>query len=188
MTEKTTVTRGDKRRAEILKTALTMFNAQGAAAVSTNHIADELGISVGNLYYHFADKEEIVRALYEQHADRFDEMWRVPASVTEAAEVLVGALRRTFAMNWECRFFYRSPGSLTRNDPALRKLYMTQRDKRHHEIQAFQSAFIELGLLNVPGGEAALVRLQDLSWMITAFWLPHVELRDGVVTRQSAST
>src|SRR5579862_6685430 len=113
MTEKSSGTRGDKRRAEILRTALTLFNAQGTAAVSTNHIAKELGISVGNLYYHFADKEEIVRALYQQHADRFDEMWRVPASGTEPAEVLVGALRRTFAMNWEYRFFYRSPGALT---------------------------------------------------------------------------
>jgi AcrR family transcriptional regulator len=190
MTEKTEKagTRGDKRRAEILRTALTLFNAQGTAAVSTNHIAKELGISVGNLYYHFADKETIVRALYEEHTLKFDEMWRAPINANEAAEILVGALRRTFTISWERRFFYRELVSLTRADPALRKLYIGQRDRRRSEIRGFQRSFVEHGLLDVPGGDAALAQLEDLSWMISAFWLPHVELRDGTLTKQGALT
>jgi AcrR family transcriptional regulator len=188
MTEKPSGTRGDKRRADILRTALALFNAQGTAAVSTNHIAKELGISVGNLYYHFADKESIVRALYEEHTQKFDEMWRAPTTAHEAAEVLVGALRRTFAISWERRFFYRELVSLTRADPALRKLYVGQRDRRRGEIRGFQTSFVELGMLHVPGGEASLAQLEDLSWMISAFWLPHVELRDGALTKQGALT
>jgi AcrR family transcriptional regulator len=188
MTEKSSGTRGDKRRAEILRTALSLFNAQGTAAVSTNHIAKELGISVGNLYYHFADKETIVRALYEEHTQKFDEMWHAPTNANEAATVLVGALRRTFTISWERRFFYRELVSLTRSDPALRKLYVTQRARRSGQIGAFQRSFVELGLLNVPGGEPALTQLEDLSWMISAFWLPHVELRDGALTKQSSLT
>ena len=74
--EKAAGTRGDKRRAEILRTALTLFNAHGTSAVSTNHIAKELGISVGNLYYHFADKETIVRELYADQIQQFDGMWQ----------------------------------------------------------------------------------------------------------------
>jgi AcrR family transcriptional regulator len=189
MTEKTEKgTRGDKRRAEILRTALTLFNAQGTAAVSTNHIAKALGISVGNLYYHFADKETIVRALFEEHAQKFDEMWRAPINANEAAEILVGALRRTFTISWERRFFYRELVSLTRADPALRKLYIGQRDRRRGDIRGFQKSFVELGMLDVPGGEASLAQLEDLSWMISAFWLPHVELRDGTLTKQGALT
>src|SRR5215468_10516481 len=93
--------RGEKRRSEILRTALALFNERGTAAVSTNHIAAELGISVGNLYWHFADKDAIVRALFEEHAARFDTMWAPPTSANEAAAVMVGALRRTFTMSFE---------------------------------------------------------------------------------------
>lgn len=188
MTTKSPESRGDKRRSEILRTALALFNARGTAAVSTNHIAAELGISIGNLYWHFSDKDSIVRALYEEHTEKFDEMWNPAVKPPDAAEVLVGALRRTFTISWERRFFYRELPALTRSDPELRKLYMAQRERRHAEIRAFQNSFVELGLLDVPGGDAGLARLEEMSWMISAFWLPHVELRDGVLTKQGALT
>ncbi|HEV7556627.1 MAG TPA: TetR/AcrR family transcriptional regulator [Kofleriaceae bacterium] len=188
MTSKTSESRGDKRRGEILKTALALFNARGTAAVSTNHIAAELGISVGNLYWHFADKDAIVRALFVEHAEKFDAMWNPARSSSDAAEVLVGALRRTFTISWERRFFYRELPALTRTDPELRKLYLAQQELRHAEIRAFLNSFVELGLLDVPGGDAGLARLEDMSWMISAFWLPHVELRDGSLTKQGALT
>ena len=57
----------------ILDTALRLFNQSGTAAVSTNHIAAALGMSPGNLYYHFRNKEAIIRDLFEQqYAHRAD--------------------------------------------------------------------------------------------------------------------
>src|SRR5512137_3067511 len=53
-------------RERILDAALVLFNADGSHAVSTRHIAARLGISPGNLYYHFGNKEEIVLCLYER--------------------------------------------------------------------------------------------------------------------------
>jgi len=52
-------------RQAILTTAIELFNEKGTAAVSTNHIAEAMAISPGNLYYHFANKEEIIRHIHQ---------------------------------------------------------------------------------------------------------------------------
>jgi len=57
------------RRDDILETATKLFNEKGCMNSSTRHIADELGISVGNLYYYFKNKEEIIIAIYENYME-----------------------------------------------------------------------------------------------------------------------
>lgn len=47
----------------ILAVALDMFNTQGYHNVSVREIARQLGISPGNLSYHFAQKEDILNQL-----------------------------------------------------------------------------------------------------------------------------
>ena len=43
---------------KIIETSVKLFNEKGCLNTSTRHISNELGISVGNLYYHFKNKEE----------------------------------------------------------------------------------------------------------------------------------
>lgn len=55
-------------KSEILVKARELFNTNGYNEVSMRHIADTLGISVGNLTYHFKRKEDLVEAVVlEQH-------------------------------------------------------------------------------------------------------------------------
>ncbi|RMO74344.1 Transcriptional regulator PhaD [Pseudomonas syringae pv. primulae] len=55
-----------KTRDRILECALTLFNQQGEPNVSTLEIANEMGISPGNLYYHFHGKEPLILGLFER--------------------------------------------------------------------------------------------------------------------------
>lgn len=49
-------------RNKILETAARLFAAQGYAAVSMRRLATETGMTQANLYYHFKDKEDLVRS------------------------------------------------------------------------------------------------------------------------------
>ena len=57
------------RKEDILETATKLFNEKGCMKTSTRHIADELGINVGNIYYYFKNKEEIIIYIYETYME-----------------------------------------------------------------------------------------------------------------------
>jgi AcrR family transcriptional regulator len=61
------VQRSEKSRAQILDSALKLFSHKGYGATSVRDIAEEAGLSKGNVYHHFPDKETIFRALIDRY-------------------------------------------------------------------------------------------------------------------------
>src|SRR5439155_24921871 len=59
-----------RTRDRILEASLALFNQDGLAAGSTHRIAAELGISSGNLHYHFKAKQLIVGGLFRRFEER----------------------------------------------------------------------------------------------------------------------
>ena len=65
--------RAPRRTAErILEVTLALFNRFGEPNVSTTLISAELGISPGNLYYHYPAKDELINNLF----DRYERVYR----------------------------------------------------------------------------------------------------------------
>jgi AcrR family transcriptional regulator len=91
----------------ILEASLAMFNAQGEPNVTTNHIADELGISPGNLYYHYRNKDDIVEQLFARYEARMDQALLVPDGRLPTLEDVWMQLHLVFECMWTFRFLYR---------------------------------------------------------------------------------
>jgi AcrR family transcriptional regulator len=70
-----------KTKDRILQISLQLFNERGERSVTTNHIAAELGMSPGNLYYHFRNKQEIIKELAEQYQHETLKMLALPMTV-----------------------------------------------------------------------------------------------------------
>lgn len=96
-----------RTRERILEIALVMFNSQGEPNVTTNHIADELEISPGNLYYHFRNKDDIVEQLFAAYETRMGEALQVPQERLPNLEDIWMQLHRVFECMWDYRFLYR---------------------------------------------------------------------------------
>ncbi len=69
-----------KTRDRILECALQLFNEQGEPNVTTLEIATEMGISPGNLYYHFHRKEPLILALFERFHNELAPLLNPPAN------------------------------------------------------------------------------------------------------------
>jgi AcrR family transcriptional regulator len=63
---RTQAQRREATRAALIAAARELFAAQGYAAVGTEQIVHRAGVTRGALYHHFAGKQELFRAVYEQ--------------------------------------------------------------------------------------------------------------------------
>ncbi|NLD68475.1 MAG: TetR/AcrR family transcriptional regulator [Limnobacter sp.] len=108
-----------RTRERILERALQRFNELGEPNVTASALGDDLGISPGNLYYHFPNKEAIVTALFadfEAGIGRLlDETARVEVRLEDAAPFL----RLLFEAIWRHRFVYRDTNDLLSRHRAL---------------------------------------------------------------------
>jgi len=95
-----------RRTAErVLETTLSLFNRFGELNVTTTLIASQMGISPGNLYYHFPTKEELINVLYEHFETRFEDLLNSPTpSNLEEAKTMFFALVKQI---WDYRFLFR---------------------------------------------------------------------------------
>jgi AcrR family transcriptional regulator len=162
--------KSEATKARILDVARELFNEHGTAAVSTNRIAAETGMSPGNLYYHYADKKEIIRALL--------------AEMTAAYEVGAPAQRETLArlrerlvrgseLAWHYRFFGRELVALVRADPELARTYGAVYRRRLDEWAAFADHMVAQGLLRRPG---SLADLTTVIWLVAENWITFLDI------------
>lgn len=171
-------------RAQLLDVALALFNERGSVDVTTNQIAEAAGRSPGNLYYHFRDREEIVRGLFDRLVARWAEVYALPEGRAPALSDIEGMLAGNFAALWEYRFIYRDLPTLLQRDEALRRAYAETRAAGFANFRQLLAYFAQAGLIHPPASEEDADELASLLWLVGDYWLPFVEAGSGEVTRQ----
>ncbi len=138
------------RKLDILETARKLFNEQNTQAVTTNHIAKAMGISPGNLHYHYKNREEIIRLLYLQMREKMtlsiDELPKSLAALKEHQKILIG-------IQWEYRFFFREILFLFSRDAILQAQYIEDNKAHRARIKMTMENFIENGELEIESAE-----------------------------------
>lgn len=121
----------------ILESARKLFNERGIMHVRLQHIADETRISVGNLAYHFRNKEAIVQALYAHIHDSQQHVLSLLRQVPLFVQVHE-LLARHWGVQLAFRFFYLDTLDILRLYPAIRT--------EHHQYLRWQHGQLELML------------------------------------------
>lgn len=61
--------KSERSRRAVLDAALHLFAHQGYRATTMREVAEQAGVSTGNVYHHFPDKETIFRALIDEYLE-----------------------------------------------------------------------------------------------------------------------
>jgi AcrR family transcriptional regulator len=175
-----------KTRDKIIDTAIQLFNEQGTKAISTNHIAATTCISPGNLYYHFRNKEDIIRAIFEQMDSYGVEQYQI--ILDKYPQGSIEALKDTFVMiqefNWRYRFFKRELTALIMNDPMLRERFHATNSQMQDMIRYTIDGGIANGSIK-PMNATTQQHLVDAIWLVALFWLNYLEVGGEDVNESS---
>ncbi|MGH8434284.1 MAG: TetR/AcrR family transcriptional regulator [Pseudomonas sp.] len=158
-----------KTRERIIQASLELFNAQGERNVTTNHIAAHLGISPGNLYYHFRNKQAIIAELFNQYERQVDTFLRRPQGRAMTVADKTFYLEALLAAMWYYRFLHRDLEHLLESDAELAAQYRLFSQRCLSHAQAIYQGFVEAGILLMDRQQIEALTLN--SWIIMTSWV-----------------
>lgn len=167
-----------KTRDKIIQASIVLFNEQGERNVTTNHIAADLGISPGNLYYHFRNKEDIILSIYEEYARNLliETMPEVTPDV-EPLDAIILYMDVVFQAMMKFRFFYSNLPVLLAKNPLLHDKYV--------DVQSFIADRVSQLLLSLKKANMMEFDDEDLPdivsilRLVNTFWLSFYQTQNN---------
>ena len=156
-------------RERILDASLALFNAQGEPNVTTNHIADELEISPGNLYYHFRNKDDIVEHVFARYETRMDQALQVPEGRLPNLEDVWMQLHLVFECMWDYRFLYRDLVDILSRNRKLKMHFARILERAANSAAAVMHGLAQAGILRATPDEIRATAENIL--LVATFWL-----------------
>jgi len=164
-------------RERILEASLAMFNAQGEPNVTTNHIADELGISPGNLYYHFRSKHDIVEHLFARYEAAIGDALLLPDGRQPGLEDIWLQLHLVFEALWRYRFLYRDLVDILERNRKLKRRFARIMNRAAASATELLRGLAAAGVLRASADE--IRALAENVLLVATFWMSFDAVRGG---------
>ena len=165
-----------KTKDKIITTAIKLFNLHGTKAISTNHIAKEMGISPGNLYYHFTSKHDIIRSISANFSNELASAFQIQLdTISDFSNNLTTLFNSFFKIQRSYQFLFLEGVHLTKQDSRLLDNYTNLRSlikKGYHELLSnlVKIKIMKRQSLNI------IDDLLDAQWIIMWYWINHTIL------------
>ena len=160
---------GRRTRQRILDVTLALYNRRGEPQVSTSLIATELGISAGNLHYHFRRKDQLSAALLDQFVGELDALLPPPGWRADSVEDVWLLLHLIFEALWRYRFLFRDLSGIMARDRRAGQRLATVFERAVQAAQGICLGLAESDQMTATGAEidalSANIAVVALYWL-----------------------
>lgn len=161
-------------KSKIIVASVKLFNSHGVTKVSLRDIADKVGISHGNLAYHFKNKQWIIHEIYTRMEKEMDN------AVYPGGDLSLKHYNDLFQQisdfQKKYRFFYLDMLEITRRYPKVIERYRETITKRRNEFDKLISLLISKGLMKQEPEIGFYRSLFHSIWVMSTFWLQHKKI------------
>lgn len=160
----------------IIKATIAAFNKQGIKNTTSRDIAEAMGISRGNLSYHYKCKADLIKDVY-QHIFEANEIEILPMGLV-TLQHFHELFKQMIDFQDRYRFFFLDIIEILRDYPEIGKRY---RQRAHHRIaqgRALINYYIGSGLFVPEPIPGIYDQLTNAVWMVRVFWLNQVWIKE----------
>jgi AcrR family transcriptional regulator len=169
-------TKKPRRTAErILEVTLELFNRFGEPNVSTTLISAELGISPGNLYYHYPAKDELINCLFDRYEAGLNELLQAAEGVSNVEDAWL-FFHMLFELIWQYRFLYRDLNDLLSKNRRLETHFQFVLKNKGRAVQAVLDGLTRGSVARIDVREAETVATAMV--VVLTYWLSYEYVRD----------
>ncbi|SEC84710.1 DNA-binding transcriptional regulator, AcrR family [Tenacibaculum sp. MAR_2009_124] len=160
----------------IIETAISLFNEHGLSKITLRTIAKEMGISQGNLNYHFKKREDIIESIYFQMVDCIN---------NEILELVNGKIKLNLLIRlnstianifYEFRFFMLDFTQIMREHAKIKEHYIMLTDIRQEQFHEILKVFIVNGIIRREELVNEYLNLYKRIQIIGDFWFSHASI------------
>ncbi len=159
--------------------ALELFNVSGYANTSIARIADAVGITEGNLWYHFRVKEDLVNALVDQLVESLNGHYQAARSRHSMEEEYVRYFDGVMQDMLRFRFIMRDYLQVTSiKDSRISQHLATFQTNEYERLIDILARMRQQGLMHKP-----LPILDELAtniWIVVRYWWSYLQDREQV--------
>jgi AcrR family transcriptional regulator len=169
------VKKAPRRTAErILEVTLDLFNRFGEPNVSTTLISAELGISPGNLYYHYPAKDELINSLFDRFEKSLNELLNAADDVRNVEDAWF-FMHTLFERIWQYRFLYRDLNDLLSKNHRLETHFQTVLKNKSRAVRALLAGMVRGGAVQIDTREIEPTAHSMV--VVLTYWLSYEYVR-----------
>ncbi|WP_374672715.1 TetR/AcrR family transcriptional regulator [Acidovorax temperans] len=170
------VKKAPRRTAErILEVTLELFNRFGEPNVSTTLISAELGISPGNLYYHYPAKDELINSLFDRYEKALNELLNASDNVRDVEDAWF-FMHTLFELIWQYRFLYRDLNDLLSKNRRLETHFQWVLKNKTRSVKAMLESMNRSGAMRIDARE--MEPTAESMVVVLTYWLSFEYVRD----------
>lgn len=162
-----------KTRDRILQTACKLFNEQGEAHVTLAHIGEYLGMSEGNVWYHFHTRHDLIMALFAEMKGHVKTNQQRDLSGLRQLSDVRDMFVESFLLMWKYRFLFQDHIDLMVTLPEVRGQIVELTLQGHNFVVRVLQRLCEIGLLQVEKSE--MEALATNIWIINRYWIDYCQ-------------
>lgn len=174
----------NETKRNILEAGRDLFNRYGVASVSQRRIAEQLGISPGNLTYHFKKSNDIVEALYFELVGTMDQAMAELKSMKYDQQFLFKMVDLMVESFFKYRFIFLDFVQIMRHHEPIRKHYEQLSLLRKQQFEEAIEQLINTKMIRKEELPHEYDYLYQRFQLLSDFWISDMVAREEDIAKQ----